>query len=268
MANAFKAKRKIAAYGIMSNTGQTNLDWQDAQNYSGGMDGLETGVSDDGGMYMSFTQSDEDYYDDGHNGVPTNWNAGLHYSNKFNDNKQSLNAGYKFTKINAPGITNTFSKIFLPDTSWTTRSVNHSFSSKIKNALNLTIETTLDSMNTLKWTTKANHNTTSTKSGYYSESLTSQGDSINNSTRNSNNNNETNSVASTLLWKHKFKKTSRTLSVNTDLNWNRATNNGLLYSLNNYFEAGVIKDRDTTDQQTWQRRKRRALQPKWPIRSR
>ncbi len=36
MLNAFKAKRKLAAYGIMSNTGQTNLDWQDANNYGGG----------------------------------------------------------------------------------------------------------------------------------------------------------------------------------------------------------------------------------------
>ena len=35
MANFFKNKRKIATYGIMSNTGQTNLDWQDAQNYGG-----------------------------------------------------------------------------------------------------------------------------------------------------------------------------------------------------------------------------------------
>ena len=36
----------------MSNTGQTNLDWEDANNYGGGMEGLETGISDDGGMYM------------------------------------------------------------------------------------------------------------------------------------------------------------------------------------------------------------------------
>src|ERR1051326_1243192 len=40
MINAFKGKRKMAAYGIMSNTGQTNLDWQDAQNYGGGSDNM------------------------------------------------------------------------------------------------------------------------------------------------------------------------------------------------------------------------------------
>ena len=249
MVNAFKGKRKLAAYGIMSNTGKTNLDWEDANNYGGGMDGMESGVTDDGGMYVNFSQSDDENFRGGRNGIPTNWNGGLHYSNKFNGGKQSLNAGYKFTKVNAPGVTTTFSKVFLPDTSWNTNSVNRSFSSKDKHALNMTVETTLDSMNTLKWTTKANHNTTASRNNYYSEALTTDGDSINNSARNSNNNSEVNSVNTTLLWKHKFKKLSRTLSVNTDINWNRNTSNGLLYSLNNYFEGGLIKDRDTTDQQ-------------------
>jgi hypothetical protein len=249
MINAFKAKRKMAAYGIMSNTGQTNLDWRDAQNYGGGMDGMESGISDDGGMYIMINQSDEDNYRGGRNGIPTNWNAGLHYSNKFHDGKQSLNGGYKFTKVNSPSIKNTFSRIFLPDTSWNENSRNTSFNSRIKNALNLTVEANLDSSNSLKWTTKANHNTTDTRSDFYSEAYSLQGDSINNSRRRTTNNNETNSLVSSLLWKHKFKKLSRTLSINTDINWSRANNNGFLSALNNVYSAGVIKDRDTLDQQ-------------------
>jgi hypothetical protein len=249
MVNAFKAKRKLAAYGIMSNTGQTNLDWQDAQNYGNGMEGLESGVTEDGGMYISFNTPEEDNYWGGRNGIPRNWNGGLHFSDKFNNGKQSLNAGYKFTKVNAPGLTNTFSRIFLQDTSWLTNTVNDNFSSKIKHALNLTIETTLDSMNSLKWTTKASHNLGSSDSRYYSESILPEGDTINTSRRNTNSHSETNSLTATLLWKHKFRKLSRTLSVNTDINWNRVTSNGLLYSLNNYYSGGFIKKRDTTDQQ-------------------
>jgi len=71
MANAFKAKRKLAAYGIMSNTGQTNLDWQEAQNYGGGMDGMESGVTDDGGVYISINNSGEDNFYGGRNGIPS-----------------------------------------------------------------------------------------------------------------------------------------------------------------------------------------------------
>ncbi|HKZ64877.1 MAG TPA: hypothetical protein VJ111_00910, partial [Chitinophagaceae bacterium] len=171
MLNAFKGKRKIATYGIMSNTGRTNLDWEDANNYGGGIDGLETGISDDGGMYMSYNGGGETNYWGGRNGIPRNWNGGLHYSNKFNNNKQSINGGYKFTKVNAPGVTSTFSKNFLPDTSWSTNSVSNNYSSNSKHAFNFTMETTIDSNNTLKWTTRANENKTLTRNNYYSESF-------------------------------------------------------------------------------------------------
>ncbi|MGZ5219471.1 MAG: outer membrane beta-barrel family protein [Chitinophagaceae bacterium] len=249
MLNAFKGKRKIAAYGIMSNTGRTNLDWEDANNYGGGIDGLETGISDDGGMYMSYSGDGEDNYWGGRKGIPRNWNGGLHYNNKFNNNKQSINGGYKFTKVNAPGVTSTFSKIFLPDTSWSTNSVSDNYSSSSKHAFNFTLETTIDSNNTLKWTTKANENNTLTRTNYYTESLADNLDSINNSRRSSNNKGVNDAITTSLLWRHKFKKVSRTLSINADLNWNRSKNDGLLYSLNNYYRNGIIDNRDTIDQQ-------------------
>ena len=249
MLNAFKGKRKIAAYGIMSNTGQTNLDWEESNNYGGGIDGLETGISDDGGMYMMYSGDGDDNYGGGRKGIPRNWNGGLHYSNKFNNNKQSVNAGYKFSKINAPGITSTFSKNFLPDTSWSTNSVSNNYSSNNKHALNFTMETTIDSSNTLKWTIRANENNTLTRSNYYTESFADNLDSINNSRRNSNNKGVNDAITSSLLWKHKFKKLSRTLSINADLNWIQSENDGLLYSLNNYYRNGVIDNRDTIDQQ-------------------
>jgi len=249
MANAFKAKRKLAAYGIMSNTGQTNLDWQEAQNYGGGMDGMESGVTDDGGVYISINNSGEDNFYGGRNGIPTNWNGGLHYSNKFNDNKLSLNGAYKFMKANAPGQTRTFGKVFLPDTSYSTNTINNSFSSRIRHGLNMTIEANLDSANSLKWTTRANHNETTSRSNYYSESFATNLDSINNSNRENDSRNEANSITSSLLWRHKFKKLARTLSINTDLNWNRNTSNGILIGLNKYYSGGKFKRSDTTDQQ-------------------
>lgn len=249
MLNAFKGKRKIAGYGIMSNTGQTNLDWEDANNYSGGIEGVETGISDDGGMYMMWNGNDDDNYWGGRKGIPQSWNAGLHYNNKFNNNKQSLNAGYKFSKINSPGVTQTFSQTFLPDTSWSTNTISDNYSSSIKHAFNLTLETNIDSNNTLKWTTRANENNTLTRTKYYTESLSEKLDSINNSTRKSNNDARNDAVTTTLLWRHKFKKLSRTFSVNADLNWNRSKNDGLLYSLNNYYSNGMIEERDTLDQQ-------------------
>ncbi len=35
MVNAFKGKRKFSAFGIMSTTGRTGLDWEESMNYGG-----------------------------------------------------------------------------------------------------------------------------------------------------------------------------------------------------------------------------------------
>src|SRR5690606_7681653 len=135
MVNSFKAKRKVAAYGIMSNTGQTNLDFRDAQNYGGG-EGFETIVTDDGEVGVMFSNQNDFY--GGKNGIPSNWNGGIHFSDKFNEGKQSLNSGYKFTKINAPGGSRTYSNTFLRDTRWFNNNINSMYSSRIQHALNLT----------------------------------------------------------------------------------------------------------------------------------
>ena len=245
MLNAFKAKRKFATYGIMSNTGQTNLDWDDAQNYGGGIDGMEMGMSDDGGMYMSYNGDGDDGYWGGRNGIPKNWNAGLHYSNKWDRKKQILNTGFKFSKVNAPAGTTTLTRLFTPDTSYNTNSYRSTFSSKIKNAFNLTYEITLDSMNSIKVSGKLNTNNTKSNSSYSSESADLDGKRINKNSSKTTNTSDNNSINGTVLWKHRFKKPFRTLSINTDFTNFQSNNNGFQNSLTNFFSTGRI---DTTDQ--------------------
>lgn len=248
MANFFQNKRKIAGYGIMSNTGQTNLDWQDAQNYGGGPENMTTGTTDDGGMYISISGGDDNYWG-GRNGIPRNWNAGFHYSNKFNKEKNSFNSGYKYSKVISPGETKTFSRTFLPDTSWNSNSLSRNYTSTSKHAVNMTIDFNLDSNNSLKWTSRINNNTGMSRVNFYSETMDEHSKFINNSTRNSTTNTDKNNVTSSLLWRHKFKKLARTLSINTDFGWTRVKSNGLLYSLNNFYTNGILTERDTTDQQ-------------------
>ena len=248
MANFFKNKRKIAGYGIMSNTGQTNLDWQDAQNYGGASDNMMSGVSDDGGMYVMFGGGD-DNYNGGKNGIPQNWNAGFHYSDKFNNAKNSFNSGYKYSKVIAPGLTKTFSQTFLPNSApWSNNTTSDNRTSTNKHAINMTMEFNLDSNNSLKWTSKFNNNSSLADVNYSSEMLDEHGDFINNSTRKSKTNTDKNNVTSSLLYRHKFKKLARTLSINADFNWISTKSDGILYSLNNYYKNGVLYDRDTTDQ--------------------
>lgn len=260
MLNKFKNKQKLAGYATMGNVGQTQLDWNDAQNYGGGIEGLNSGVSDDGGMYISFNGNGEDNYWGGRGGIPQNWNGGLHFSDKFGkDDKQSFNSGYKFSKINSPAYSSTYSKIFLKDTSWNTNSNSSSLNSNIKHQLNLTMEFNLDSSNSLKWTNRINNKLINTSSDYYTESLNNDSAFINNSRRNTSSKATNNAVASTLLWRHKFKKLSRTLSINTDFNWSRTDNTSFLYAVNNYYLQGSLAHIDTTNQQNIQNNENRSI---------
>ncbi len=263
MINKFKNKQKMAAYGTMGNVGKTQLDWNDAQNYGGGIDGLNSGVSDDGGIYISYNGDGDENYWNGQGGIPKNWNGGLHFSDKYGkDDKQSFNSGYKFSKINSPAASSTFSKIFLPDTSWNTNSTSNSFNSNIKHQLNLTMEFNLDSFNSLKWTNRVNHKQVNTSSAYYTEALNNDSAFINNSTRNTSSESKNDAVASSLLWRHKFKKLSRTLSINTDFNWSKIDNTSFLNSLNNYYINGILSERDTTNQQNAQNNESRSSNTK------
>ncbi len=248
MANAFKGKRKLAAYGIMSNTGQTNLDWQDNQNY-GGSSGMTTEMMDGGGIMIT-SEGDGDSYYNGQGGIPTNWNAGLHYSNKFNNGKQTLNSGYKYSKVNSPGEERTYTTNFIGDSSFTSSKISNAFSSKVKQSLNVSFETNIDSANSLKFTAKGNLNQTKSISNYDLESLNAKSLLINSSTRKTSGIVDNSSLNSTLLWKHKFKKLARTLTVNLNYNLTNSKTDNYLYSENDYFTDGVPYQNDTTDQES------------------
>lgn len=243
MINAFRGKRKMAAYGIMSNTGQTNLNWQDAQNFGGGNDNMM--MSDDGGIYI--TNNGDDFYG-GKGGIPKNWNGGLHYSNKFHDNKQTLNTSYKFSKINAPSGQTTYTKNFIGDSSYNTNSTSKGFSSKFKQNFNLTFETNPDSANNIKITLKGNLADNKSSSEYHSESLTNSNAFINQSNRTSSATQDQSGLNTAVLWKHKFKKLQRTLTVNSNIIFNNNKTNSFLYTRNNYFVGGIPSNSDTTDQ--------------------
>jgi len=247
MANSFKGKRKLAGYGIMSNTGQTNLDWDDQNNYGGGM-GDNMVMQDNGDVYFT-SNNDGDNYSGGRGGIPTNWNAGLHYSNKFKDGKQILNSGYKFSKVNSPSGERSYTTNFVGDsTSFTSNKVTEGYTSKIKQSLNVSFEATIDSSNSIKFTARGNLNNTESNSTYYLESLSDKSLLINKSGRKTTSKIDNAALNSTLLWKHKFKKLARTLSVNLNYNTSNSNTNSYLYSEIDSYKNGIPDQNDTTDQ--------------------
>ncbi|SDC45192.1 TonB-dependent receptor [Niabella drilacis] len=236
MLNAFKAKRKIAAYGIMSNTGMLNLNWDDQEKYGGDNDNMQ--VSDDGSVMMYFGGGDN--WSDG---IPTNWNAGFHYSNKFREDKLGLNTGYKFVKINAPSYTRSNSILFAPDSTWRNNSVSNSFSSNTRHRMNLMVEDKIDSMNTVRIRANGNKGLLETDGNQYTENLTEAGRFITRSEARSSDKTNNGGIDANVLWTHKFKKQYRTFSATAGINYSSSENNGYQYSKADFFKTlGDVPD--------------------------
>lgn len=245
MLNAFRAKRKIAAYGIMSNTGTLNLSWDDQEKYGGDNDNMQ--VSDDGSVMMYFGGGGYNQSD----GIPTNWNAGFHYSNKFAADQYSLNTGYKFVKINAPAYIRTNSLQFANDSTWRSNSVNNNFSSDIRHRMNLMVEDKIDSMNTVRIRANGNKGVLRTEGSYITENLTEDNRYITKSEARNSGETDNGSIDANLLWTHKFKKQYRTFSATAGINYSSSDNTGYQYSQADFYTSrGTEPDSTRTiDQQ-------------------
>jgi hypothetical protein len=238
MLNAFKGKRKFSAFGIMSNTGKTGLDWDENMNY-GNSSGVDMGMSEDGGMWMSMS-GDEDfgygnYYGQG---LPKGWAGGMHYSNKWNGDKMHLNSGYQFNKLNVAARGVTQNQTILPGSILYVNENGNSFSSKDRHKLNGMYEWQIDSMASVKITMDGSKGSSRNLNNFHSESFNNLDDTLSIIDRQVTSITETQKFNTTLLWKQKFKKRGRTFSLSARQSYNENESTGSLTSDNYFFNNG------------------------------
>lgn len=252
MLNAFKGKRKFSTFGIMSNTGKTGLSWQESSSY-GGNSGMDMGYDDGGGIaYISFGGGGDDFSSGNFygEGLPKVWNAGALYSNKWDKDKTSLNTGYQYKKFNTEARGLTQSKYILPDTLYYINDNGNSYSSRFRNTVNGTYEYQIDSSSSLKVTAQGYTGKSTNINNSYSESLDASGNFVNTSNRRTSSQADNKNITATLLYRKKFKKAGRTISLNINENYNDTQSDGFLNADYKYFNgSGAVKKAETTDQQ-------------------
>ena len=252
MFSSFKGKRKLSAFLLNGNTGQDGLSWQDMEKY-GGMDDMNMEMTDDGGMmfFGGSRSADEEPWVDTENGFITNLNAGLQYSNKFNENRNTLNLSPKFNSQlynNTQGVyseNNIGGETFVTNRSRTT-DINRrnmkftgSYDMKLDSAAN----------NTLKLTLKSNfYHTESDESESSNTFGKESGDNKNNADQRVQKEIDKQSFNIVALYKHKFKKNRRTLSLNADWYSLNTDANSYLNRTAEIFSGGVSNGIIETDQ--------------------
>ena len=252
MFGSFKGKRKFSAFLLNGNTGQNSLSWDDRQKY-GGNDNISMDINDNGDLSFNWIgNSDNEPYVDPQNGYMTNVNAGLQYSNKWND-IYNLNLSPKFNSEDYSNHKNAFTQTQVGDSVLNNNSNDVSHVNRQNFKIRGILDMALDSSNSLKIT--ANTNFYHTESQDLSTSQTT-GDNVtlkNTSDRQLQTNSDKSAISADVLFRHKFKKTRRTLSFSGS--WYSQYNDGntLLKSTNTaYFDGDPSSIQDLNQTMNYQ----------------
>lgn len=249
MINSFKGKRKIAAYGTMANTGKAGLSWQDNDRFGGGSN---VEYNEDEGYFFSSSESDEFNTWGGRfngEGLPKAWTAGAHYSNKLNADKVHVNGNYQFYKQNIENEGTNTSQSILSDRLLYNNSTRKTSTMNLKHQLSGFYDVKLDSLSSLKINVNGLQGQARNASVFTSESLGDLEQLINNQDRRLSSIGDRQQMKTTAIWRKKFMKAGRTLSVNFDQQYQNNATTGNLYSINRFFDDnGNLTSADTVDQ--------------------
>lgn len=249
MLSSFKGKRKLSAFLLNGNTGQDGLGWQDSEKFGGREDNVSMSMDDDGNVNYEWTggNTDDEPYVDTQNGFIKNTNAGLQYSNKWND-KQTLNLAPKYNK---QIYTNNNSRITQTQVGETQLNENKSTISNVNRSnfkLNATYDVKLDSVNSIKFTAKTNFYRTDSDEFTNGQTTGDNGLLKNKQEKTFITKSDKQSLFASILYKHKFAKARRTFSVNSSWNTLNTNANNFLKSSNESYDGGVFSSKDDVDQ--------------------
>jgi hypothetical protein len=237
MFSSFKGKRKLSAFFLNGNTGQDGLSWQDEQKYSG-EENVSLDISDDGNVNFIWTgSSDDEPYVNTRNGYITNVNAGVQYSNKWND-KYNLNLAPKYNSQQYLNHQTTFTQSQIGDSVLNTNSNESMDVNRHNFKLRGVIDIKFDSANSLKVTANNNFYHTESDDLTNSETVGNTGTLKNTSDRRLQTKSDKNALSGNFIFKHKFHKSRRTLTFSGDWRSLDNTGNDFLKSANEAYFNG------------------------------
>ncbi|HZE84896.1 MAG TPA: outer membrane beta-barrel protein, partial [Puia sp.] len=250
MLNAFRKKQKLALYGIASNTGKTGLNWQERDSY-GQSNASNAEYDESMGYYMiNGGENDLEGWDGRYNGqgLPSVKTGGIHYNDKWGDDRQSINGNYKFMQLNIRDSSNTNSEYILPDTLYYNRQTSIASKQIFRHTANGSYENQFDSTFSMKLTVDGGNDHKITDTRYITEARAIDSALVNEGTRTVSTSGDNSTLNGNLLLRKKLPKKGRTLSLNIKENYTHSTTDGFLYSSNFFYSKFASPDNQIVDQ--------------------
>jgi hypothetical protein len=237
MINSFKAKQQFSAFGIVSNTDKVGLGWQDNDKFGSGSGVTE--ISDDGGVMTTYSSGpDEDM--NGWNGsysgqgLPKTWTGGVHYADKWDEDKDHVSANYRYAMQDVEIDGNSTTQYILgKDSSSISNQVKNQFSKGERHGVDALYDWKIDSSTSIRLTTNAGYKSTQTLSKYHTTTsflVDDVSDTVNTNDRTYSSTAYGSFINTDLLFRKKFAKKGRTLSVDVKENYKDSRSTGQLTS--------------------------------------
>lgn len=254
MFNLFKGKKKVSAYGILSNTGKIGLGWEDADKFGGG-NGFGDGEVEMGSGYIMITNDnyDNDFSDWGDNywgeGVPRTIKTGVHFSNKWMHDKNDINGNYSYKRQMNDASGGSLNKYILPDSAYYNFENHRNISTESRQLFTGRYSLQIDSLTSL--TLRINGLKGKSIKEQYTNSGADDEDqhAVNRNKRDYTTNSDNESIMGSFLLKKKFKKVGRTFSWSGSYKYGNKQSFGYFNSYTDFFNPlGQITDQDSIEQ--------------------
>ncbi len=247
MINAFQGKRQISAFAISSTTDKAGLGWNENSKFGGGNE--NNMITDDGMSYTFYSNSDDFAGWDGKyngQGLPHTNTAGVHFADKWNEDKDHASANYRYGLQGVDLNSGTTTQYVLPGGGGSLqKDVKTQASLGYRHGVDALYEKKIDSNTTVKLTADGGLKHTEIASKFNDSTLGADNNFINNNKRTIDSKSDAQYLNADLVFRKKFAKKGRTLSIDVKENYSQSTADGNLNSTLSYLDSVAHKDSTT-----------------------
>jgi len=248
--NRFDGEQQLSVIGMANNTNRQGFTFSDILNFTGETQRMMKGGG--GGRIVINNNGPEDFGLpvqglNNSEGIATTMAGGLNFNDTWKK-KTEVNGSYFYNNMDVSNDRNVTRQNLSPTNPFVYNQNAISSKKSESNRFNFTVDSKLDSFNSIRFTPQLTfqHNQYKTNNTY--ESLLPDGKFINNGFSNSTSVADGFNYTGNLLYRHKFKKKGRTFSTNINTGYNDTHSNGTQQSINNFYDDGDISSKDTLDQ--------------------
>ncbi len=238
--NRFREDEQLSIIGMGNNVNRQGFSVQDYMSFSG----MTRNMGRGGAVRIQINGNDSDLpldFGNNNNGFTTTWAGGLNFGNSFNQKKTEVTGSYFFNRADRFVESDRLTQNFLANGTFTENKNSEGSNLNTSHRLNVVLDHKIDSLNSLKFTTRLGYSESDRNSNSFAQSL--NGDNVlqNESTNRNVSAGDGTNLNSELIWRHRFNKKGRTLSTTFTLGLNDSERNGELEAINRFFAGATTR---------------------------